>query len=160
MVLGQVQPEREVLDHRQEAVGDVLPGRHATRQRVAQEAAAEHEVAAPVDDRLDQRRDPRGVVLVVGVEHHDDVGAGLQRRVVARLLVAAVAPVLGMDDHVEAELAGDVDGLVLDTSSTRMIRSIEVVRDVGVGALERRAALYAGMTMTSSGGRGGPRREG
>ena len=119
VVLGQVEPEGDVLDRRQESVADVLPARHAAGQRVAEEAAAEHEVVRARGDRLDERRDARRVVLVVGVEHHDDVGAGLERRVVARLLVAAVAPVLGVDDDVEAELAGDVDGLVRATRRRR-----------------------------------------
>ena len=93
--------------------------RHAAGQRVAEEPAAEHQVALARRDRLDQGRDPGRVVLVVGMEHHDDVGTGLQRRVVARLLVAAVAPVLGVDDDVETELPGDVDGLVARTRRRR-----------------------------------------
>ena len=112
VVLGQAEPEGEVLDDRQEAVADVLPARHAAGQRVAEEPAAEHQVALAREDRGDQGRDPRRVVLVVGVEHDDDVGAGRERRVVAGLLVAAVAEVLAVDDDVEPELAGDVDRLV------------------------------------------------
>ena len=96
------------------------------------------------DDRLDERRDARRVVLVVGVEHHDDVGAGLERRVVARLLVAAVAPVLRVDDDVEAEVPGDVDGLVLRHVVDEDDLVDDVVRDVGVGALERQGRVVGG----------------
>ena len=118
--------------------------RHAAGQRVAEEPAAEHQVALARDDRRDERRDPGRVVLVVGVEHHDDVGAGLQRRVVARLLVAAVAPVLGVDDDVEAELAGDVDGLVARHVVDEDDLVDEVVRDVGVRPLERPRGVVGG----------------
>jgi hypothetical protein len=72
------------------------------RQRVAQEAAAQHQVGVAGDDRGDQLGDPRRVVLVVRVEHHDDVGARCERRVIARLLIAAVAQVLAVDDDLEA----------------------------------------------------------
>ena len=51
-------------------------------------------------------------VLAVGVEHHDHVGATLRRLEVAGLLVASVADLMGMPDHVDLELAGQVDGLV------------------------------------------------
>ena len=55
----------------------------------------------------------RRVVLVVGVDHDHHVGAAAQRFEVARLLVAAVAAVLDVDDHLEAEPLGDVDRLVV-----------------------------------------------
>ena len=45
VVLGQAETEGDVLEDRQEAVADVLPARHAAGQRVAEEAAAEHQVA-------------------------------------------------------------------------------------------------------------------
>ncbi len=101
VVLGQVQPECRVLEGGQGAVADEFPDRHPAGPRVTKEAAPQHQVAPPGGDRLDQGRDPGGVVLVVGVEHDDDVGTGREGRVVARLLVAAVASVLGVDDHVQ-----------------------------------------------------------
>ena len=78
-----------------------------------------------------------GVVLVVRVEHDDGVRPGLERGVVAGLLVAAVAEVLAVDDHVEAEMAGDGDrvvpGYVVDQDDLRHDR----VRNVAVGSFER-----------------------
>jgi hypothetical protein len=88
-------------------------------------------------DRGDEGRDARGVVLVVRVEHDHDLGAGLERRVVAGLLVATVAPVLGVDDHVEPELAGDVHGLVRGDIVHEDDPVDQVVRDIGVRTLER-----------------------
>ena len=144
MVLGQVEPEGQVLDAGQEAVGDVLPARHAAGERIAQEPAAEHQVALAGGDRRDQLRDPRRVVLVVRVEHDDDLGAGCEGRVVARLLVAAVAAVLGVDDDVEPELAGDLDGLVVRHVVDEDDLVDEVVRDVGVRPLERPRRVVGG----------------
>ena len=112
VVLGQVEAERDVLDGRQEAVRDVLPARHPAGERIAEEPAAEHQVFLARDDRGDQLRDSGRVVLVVRVEHDDDVGAVGEGGLVAGLLVAAVAEVLLVDDHVEPELTRDVDGLV------------------------------------------------
>ena len=97
-----------------------------------------------VDDRRDERRDPRRVVLVVGVEHHHDVGAGREGRVVARLLVAAVAPVLAVDDHVQPELPGDVDGLVARHVVDEDDPVDQVVRDVGVRPLQRPGGVVGG----------------
>ncbi len=136
MVLGQVQAEREILDGRQEPVAEVLPAWHPTGQWIAQEATAKHEVAAAGHDGRDEVRDPGRVVLVVGVEHDHDVGAGVQRRVVARLLVAAIATVLLVDDDVEPELAGHVHGLVAGHVVNEDDALDEVVRNVGVRALE------------------------
>ena len=68
----------------------------------------------------------------------------VERRVVARLLVAAVAPVLGVDDDVEPEVPGDVDGLVLGHVVDEDDLVDEVVRDVGVGALERQGRVVGG----------------
>src|SRR3954453_11562328 len=44
VVLGQMETEREVLEACQEPVADVLPARHATREWVTEESAAEHQV--------------------------------------------------------------------------------------------------------------------
>ena len=144
VVLGQVEPEGRVLDAGQEPVGHELPARHAAGERVAQEPRPEHEVGLAGEDRRDEVGDPGRVVLVVGVEHHDDVGAPLERPVVAGLLVAAVAQVLAVDDDLEAELAGDLDGLVLRHVVDEDHVVDEVVRDVGVRPLERLGRVVGG----------------
>ena len=104
----------------------------------------EHQVLLAAEDRGDQVGDPGRVVLVVGVEHHDDVGALLEGGLVARLLVAAVAQVLLVDDHVEAELAGDVDGLVLRHVVDEDDPVDEIVGDVRVRPLERLRGVVGG----------------
>ena len=144
VVLGQMEPEGHVLDAGQEPVRDVLPLRHAARERVAQEPAAQHQVRLAGDDRGDERRDARGVVLVVGVEHHHDVGAGLQRPVVAGLLVPAVAAVLAwtMTSRPSRRATSTVSSR--DTSSTRITWSTRSLRDVAVRALERLGGVVGG----------------
>jgi hypothetical protein len=59
--------------------------------------------------------------------------AGLERRVVAGLLVAAVAAVLAVDDDVEAELRAISTSRRVTRRRPRMIRWDQVVRDVCIG---------------------------
>ena len=103
-----------VLDRRQGPVGDPLVERHpaAPRRAGLGHPRAEDEVGLAVDDRRDQLRDQPGLVLAVGMQHDHDLGAALKRLEVARLLVAAVADVVRVPDHVDAELAGDLERLV------------------------------------------------
>ena len=106
--------------------------------------AAEHQVGVAGQDRRDELGDPGRVVLVVRVEHHDDVGARTQRRVVARLLVAAVAAVLAVDDDLEAQLPGDLDRLVLRHVVDEDHVVDEVVGDVGIRPLEGAGRVVRG----------------
>ncbi len=75
--------EKRVAAHeaREEAVADVLPARHAARERITQETTAQHQVLRAIEDRLHELGNASGVVLVVGVEHDDSVGPGLESRV-------------------------------------------------------------------------------
>ena len=69
---------------------------------------------SPLADHADHRRDQLRRVLVVGVHHHHDVGAVVERELVAGLLVAAVAAVLRMHVHDHAvEPARQLHGVVL-----------------------------------------------
>ena len=85
------------------------------RQRLVPraDAAAQHHVADAQLDEADRVRDDPAVVLVVGMDHDDDVGPAFQGVAVARLLIAAVAAVLRVDDDRQAHLAGHLDGAVL-----------------------------------------------
>ena len=59
-----------------------------------------------------ERRDETRRVLVIRMDHHDDVRAEMQRRAIAGLLIAAVAdvPLVGHDER--SEPSGERDGLV------------------------------------------------
>ena len=75
--------------------GDVPPERHAARTgRAAENARGQRAVVQAARDHPDHRRQEPRRVLVVGMNHHDDVGAMIEREPVARLLVGAVAAVL------------------------------------------------------------------
>ena len=71
------------------------------------------------------------------MEHDDDVGTVLQGGGVARLLIPAVATILAMHDHVEAEVAGDFHGLVAGDVVDEDDAVDQVMRDVGIRAFER-----------------------
>ena len=88
--------------------------------------------------------DPGRVVLVVRVEHHDDVGAPLDGAVVARLLVAAVAQVLPVHDDLESQALGDHDRLVLRhvVDEDHVIHEVE--GDVGIRPLEGAGRVVRG----------------
>jgi len=137
VVLGQTQAEGQVLDLGQESVADVLPARHPTGQWIAQESAAQGHVRLPGLDRRDELRDARGVVLIVGVQHDDDVGAHLEGTVVAGLLVSAVSAILLVNRDVESEVVRDVDRLILRHVVDQNDVVNDVVRNVVVGPFER-----------------------
>ena len=111
MKLGQLEAEGEVLHAGEETVGDVLPPRHALldHRPSALEPRAEHEVRVRAQDRLDDLRDQRGVVLVIRVDHHHDIAARPERLGVAGLLVGAVAVVPVVDEDLQAQLARDLE---------------------------------------------------
>src|SRR5262249_37874477 len=77
------------------------------------DAAAQHHVADAQLDEADGVRDDAAVVLVIRVDHHYDVSPPGEGFAVAGLLVAAVASVLGVDDHRQSHRAGYLDGAVL-----------------------------------------------
>ena len=72
----------------------------------AEDARADHARVQPVADHRDHRGDQLGRVLVVRVDHDDDVRAVLQRQAIARFLVPAVAEVLHVrvDDRLRQRL--------------------------------------------------------
>ena len=78
-----------------------------------------------------------GIVLVVGMDHDHDVRAELQGLGVAGLLVAAVAPVLFVDEDAEAELPGQLDGPVPAGVVDEDDLVHPLARDVVEGALQR-----------------------
>jgi len=86
------------------------------------------------------------------VEHHDDVGALFEGRPVTGLLIAAIAKVLAVDDHVEAEAPSDVDGLVLGHIVDEDDAIHDLVRNIGVGPLERQGGVVGGHDDDDAGG--------
>ena len=79
---------------------------------VSDEAGADDHVRAPVDDRLQQRRDLVRIVLAVAVDLHGEVEAVLERVLVAGLDRAADPEVEGEPDDPRARLGGEPGGRV------------------------------------------------
>jgi hypothetical protein len=75
----------------------------------AQHPATEHSVAGAGEERLDEVGNRPRIVLMIGMDHHADVGAARERLAIAGLLVAAVAAAGRMDQRVEAEPPRHVD---------------------------------------------------
>ena len=85
--------------------------------------------------------------------HHDhDIGAGGERFAVARLLIAPVAVITIVDQHAEAELAGETGGVVaavivdenfrVDQRGKLVDRSFERLRGVVRGHHHRNALAF------------------
>jgi hypothetical protein len=106
--LGQVRPEKCVLEGRQNPVAEELIERHPAAKRPAtlHHARAEHGVGLMVEQRLEKGRQLLGGVLAVSVQECDDVEPVIDRVAVAQLLVPAVALVLRSAEHRDAEIAG------------------------------------------------------
>jgi hypothetical protein len=137
--VGEARPEHEVLECGRDPVAENAVHRHPASARVAQacETGPEGHVRVPGQDRGDEERHRLGVVLVVGVEEHDNVRTLLDRSRVAGLLVAAVPAVLRVHVDRDPELACELDGVV----GARVVDEDERVgrsgRDLGDGLLER-----------------------
>ena len=104
----------------------------------------QHDVGLAVEDRLDHLRHQRRVVLVVRVDHDHDVGLVTQRFEIARLLVAAVAAILQVDDHFQAQPLGDVDGIVVRDVVDQDHLVDDVHGQAAIGRLERARGVVGG----------------
>jgi hypothetical protein len=113
VILTVVTPEASVFYSREEFVANPFPARHPANDcPVVQQPRPDHHVGISLSDRLHHCRDQSRVVLIIGMDHDHDVGAIAQGVDVTRLLIGPVAPVRGMDDHVEPLLECDGRGLV------------------------------------------------
>ena len=99
-------------------------------------AIADDHVGTPGEDRRDELRDIRAVVLVVGVGVDDHIRAQLQRRVDASLKTGGEALVVGQPhDVVDAVLARHRDRrvgrAVVDHEPLDDIETVDCARQVG-----------------------------
>ena len=114
VVLGDFLREQDVFSQGEEAVGEVFVDGHAADEgSLAKDAGIEHVVELVVGDHGGHGGDEARSVLVVGVEHDDDVGSTGEGDGVAGFLVAAVATVFLVLDGDESEFAGESGGVVL-----------------------------------------------
>ena len=146
VVFGEFLAEEDVFEEGEAAVEDVFVHGHAAAEgAAAEDAGGEHDgVEAVGNDGAHGQDELRGV-LVVGVNHDDDVGAELEGFCVAALLVAAVAAVHFMDDDVtDADALGYFHGVV----GAFVVHEHDFVHDVhgylAVGALEGECGAVGG----------------
>ncbi len=95
--------QHPVLEPGQDAVADELVERHAAAARAAlfEHPRAEDGVGSPLAQRTHEIGQALGRVLAVAVHQRHEVEAVLNREVVADLLVAAVALVDRVEEHVQ-----------------------------------------------------------
>ena len=92
VIFRQFDSEKKILECGQKAVGDVFVQRHPASQRsAAKNARGKHHVVDTAGDHACHRRNQGWCVLVVRVNHDDDIGARSKGFAIAGLLVAAVS---------------------------------------------------------------------
>ncbi len=127
--LGQLDSRHGVLDRGEDPVADVLVHRHAAAPRAALDhhPGTEHGIGVVREQRRDHVGQQLGGVLPVAVQQHDDVEVLLDRRAVAPLLVAAVAEVLVVADHLQGHLRPQL--LVAHRDEVGLVLAVVVTDD-------------------------------
>lgn len=108
------------------------------------DAVAEHDVADAGFEEAEEIGYESAVVLVIGVEHDDDVGAVVEGGVVAGFLVGAVAAVDGVADDGQAEALGDFDGVVAGAVIDEDEFGVTAGGDVADGGFEGGGGVVGG----------------
>ena len=113
VILGELDPQEQILKRGEQAVGDVFIKRHASAQRgAADNARAENNVIDSVGNHAGHGGYQQRRVLVVRMHHDDHVGAGGQSFAIAGLLIAAIAVVAIMGERLQAEPVRDFEGAI------------------------------------------------
>ena len=137
VVFRQARAGEHVLEAREHPVGVVLVARHAARERaLAEHARAERHVVDAGGHERGERGDEPRLVLIVGVQHHDDVRARGERGGIAGLLVGAVARVGAVADRLQPEALGDGERRVVAGVVDEEHVIDDVVRDCAIARLE------------------------
>jgi hypothetical protein len=134
VVFAELCPGEEVLRRRERTIGNVLIERHAADQSAARKnARAENHVE--VADRHQRRHGGQqlGRILVVGVQHDDDIGVRFERRAITGLLIPSVPAVLVVHDEVETQAPRDGGRIV----TTRVVHHDDVVDHLPIHVSQR-----------------------
>ncbi len=78
-----------------------------------------------------------GIVLIIRVHHHHDVGAGPERFAVAGLLIRAVAVVAVVNEQLQPHVARDLGGFIGAAVIHQNDQVHHLVRQIGVGHVQR-----------------------
>jgi hypothetical protein len=137
--LAQVLTQAEVFEDGQGPIANVLPPRHATAERLSSSThpVPQDYVTNPqFDKRHSMGYDPR-VILIVRVNHHNDVRPVFQTIAVAGFLVTAVTAITVMDQNLQSHAAGQGH------------------RSVGAPIIHEQDVVHATRRKVSQGGRQG-----
>ena len=137
--------EHLVFECREKAVCDVLPHRHSSFERMSsQDAGAEDDIVRSFDEHGTHGADEARIVLVIRVEHDDDIRSVREGGVVAGFLVAAVSAILRMDDGRDPELPRDLRRLVPAAVINQDHLIYDVMGNVAEGILQRFLCIVGG----------------
>jgi len=100
VVFREFEPHQQILASGKHTVKNVFVEGHAALERAgAQDSGGKHHRIQARIDQVHHRRYEFGCILVVGVQHHHNVGTPRKGGVETRFLVAPIAPVAGMFEH-------------------------------------------------------------
>jgi hypothetical protein len=113
VVFGKLHAQKNVLERGEQAIGNIFVDWHAAEQGAASyDARSENDIVYVICHHTGHRGDEQRCVLIVRVQHDDDVCARVQRLAIAGHLIAAVTVVTVVLEDEQAEFARDIDGLV------------------------------------------------
>ncbi|MEY3456972.1 MAG: hypothetical protein RL215_129 [Planctomycetota bacterium] len=106
--------ENDVFENGQATIGDVLPCRHPALQCfcTSTDAGSKHDIDVADANEFSSNRNHSAVVLVVGMNHHDDISAAEECFGVAGFLVASVARVSLVLNDGQSQSPGYFDCLI------------------------------------------------
>ena len=112
--IAEILSEANVLQGGEKTVTDIfIDGHPAFEGFVAcSDARAHHDVTNSESDKTYGKRYHLRVVLVIGVNHHNDIGVSFKDGIVTSFLVGAVTPIFLVDEDVESEISCNFDGSV------------------------------------------------
>ena len=97
MIFGKFRPDHEILDKSEKSVRDIFPPRHPAIERAASKNSRTKDARIkPARDEGRHRGKKLRRVLVIGMNHNDDVGVGRERETVTGFLIATVTAVFRM----------------------------------------------------------------
>ena len=112
--IAEILSEANVLQGGEKTVTDILIDGHTSFEGFAacSDARAHHDVTNSESDKTYGKRYHLRVVLIIGVNHHNDIGVGFQDGIVTSFLVGAVTPIFLVDEDVESEISSNFDSSV------------------------------------------------
>src|SRR5437016_14286861 len=99
----------------------------------AHETGAKDDVGMAFLNGADNLRQESRVVLIIGVDHDNDIGAGLEGLAVARLLIGAITVVTVMNEYFQSQFAGNTQRTIGTTVIDKDHQIYDFTRKVGIG---------------------------